>query len=181
MWKKIFFSASKVLKSVATCERCGRTPGSARCIPRRRPSGGDHVSTRTELTRRGPIRYFWRDCPAKNRFVWRFGLKDATGTIILALLRYPCPSVILSLSHLRLSSLRLLQHRKSCPHPIDFNRHSFPFFLLNKCIIIFNVTSHRFNLLNHCCLIALLRHNIFHTPYFNIFIFLFLYPYVGVQ
>lgn len=117
-------------------------PGSARCIPKRRPSGGDHVSTRTELTRRGPIRYFWRDCPAKNRFVWRFGLKDATGTIILALLRYPCPSVILSLSHLRVSSLRLLQHRKS--YPIDFNRHFFLFFL-NKRIIIFNVTLHRFN------------------------------------
>lgn len=118
-------------------------PGSARCIPRRRPSGGNHVSTRTELTRRGPIRYFWRDCPAKNRFVWRFGLKDATGTIILALLRYPCPSVILSLSHLRVSSL---QHRKSCLYPIDFNRHFF-FFLSNKRVNIFNVTSmYRFNL-----------------------------------
>lgn len=44
-----------------------------------------------------PIRYFWRDCPAKNRFVWRYGLKDATGTIILAMLRYQCPSVILCL------------------------------------------------------------------------------------
>lgn len=147
-------------------------PGSARCIPKRRPSGGDHVSTRTELTRRGPIRYFWRDCPAKNRFVWRFGLKDATGTIILALLRYPCPSVILSLSHLRVSSLRLLQHRKSCLYPIDFNRHFFLFFL-NKRIIIFNVTLHRFNpfkwLLNHCCLITS------EAQYFILHILIFLY------
>lgn len=146
-------------------------PGSARCIPKRRPSGGDHVSTRTELTRRGPIRYFWRDCPAKNRFVWRFGLKDATGTIILALLRYPCPSVILSLSHLRVSSACSSTGNHACIPSIL--TAIFFFFFLNKRIIIFNVTLHRFNpfkwLLNHCCLITS------EAQYFILHILIFLY------
>jgi hypothetical protein len=48
------------------------------------------------IAKGGPIRYFWRDCPAKNKSVWRYGLKDATGTIILALLRHQCSSAILS-------------------------------------------------------------------------------------
>lgn len=69
-----------------------------------------------------PIRYFWRDCLAKNRFVWRYGLKDITGTIILVVslpmsfrnLSLPCLCSLTSVSyncsivHVYFSSLFIL-------------------------------------------------------------------------
>lgn len=95
------------------------------------PSGGRSCEHQNRIIAKGgQSAYFWRDCPAKNRFVWRYGLKDATETIILARLRYQCPSVILSL-FLRLALLRtfsLARHahkpektqRKKCNHKIVY-------------------------------------------------------------